>query len=64
VSAGTSEPLTDEEIAELRAELLYRRQVKEMNHRILMHEIETDMRGHDDNGACCIRARYDQGEPA
>lgn len=42
--------------------------VIEVNRRVFAHEVETDPRGHDANGACCLRARLtpiaalDQGD--
>lgn len=30
---------------------------RELNRRILKHESETPMRGHDEDGECCLRAR-------
>lgn len=31
-------------------------QIQERNLRIIQHELDTPMRSHDENGACCRRA--------
>lgn len=31
--------------------------LRELNRRIFEHEAQTPMRGHDEDGACCLRAR-------
>lgn len=33
-------------------------EIRAQNLRIIKHEAETPVRGHDENGECCFRARY------